>query len=375
MAKDDSKSRVFKKNDVHKRRVEKKSRAKTKKSEGVAAEGKVVADLAARETASPVNQGEPASKDKAAAKARPSVKGKPVAEGKAVASLTSSLTAPIGAPVAEGSDEVKPAVSPAAQTRPIVAPSKESFSSRLKSNEPDDADAGDGSGDGEGKPKKKRWGLRIGIAIAVALVVALAVCAAVFSWDRWMRYDDAADMQGTWYAYGTSVPVTFEDGKIVFEANTAYSYEIDPDAKTIDYQIGDLEGQGRYWFSDDRGTLVITDGGDFTKWGNVWDDVAFRLHCLFNGASVPITDKSIAFSRVAMNDGLLTAPEPEPEPVPAPEPQSSSSSAEPEPEQPAEQQGEPEGDARDAKEDMKQMPISDIIVEDNTPTWGEESNG
>ena len=378
MARDDSKSRVYKKGDVHKRRAEKKPRAKTKKGEERTVEPVALDE---RDTGSCTLAHESASTPSSGSvpkyttpchtgKARPSVKGKAVAEGKAIPSMTSSLTEPIGPPVGDGSGEAKPAVSPAAETRPIVMPSSESFSSRLKSNEADEADAGEGSGDGDGKgkPKKKRWGLRIGLGIAVLLVVAIAVCAAAFSWNRWLCYDDAVDMQGTWYAYGTSVPVTFADGQIVFDANTAYSYEIDPDAKTIKYRIGDLEGQGRYWFSDGRDVLVITDGDGYDKWGTVLEDLGSWFNGLFRGASLPITENSIAFSRTAMSEGLLTAPsEPEPEPEPESE---SSSAAEPEPEQ---RESEPEQPAE--PEDKKGFgKISDIIVEDTTPIWGEETD-
>lgn len=367
MAKDDSTPRVYKASDVHKRRAEKKPRSKDKKGEDKpVAEGGSALEAGLQEK--PAVQEKPDAKSNQAPKARPSIKGKPVAEGKPAASMASSLTEPIGAPVAEGSSETKRPVSPAAETRPIVVPSDESFSSRLKSDDPDEGVDGEGDS-ADGKPKKKRWKLRVGIGIAVLLVVALAAGAAVLSWDRWMRYDDAADMQGTWYAYGTSVPVTFVDGQIVFDANTAYSYEIDPDAKTIRYQIGDLEGQGRYWFSGDRGALVITDGDGYDKWKTVLEDLGFWFGELFHGASLPMGETSIAFSRVPMNDGLLVAPESKSEAEPAPTPESESSSAapaepEPEPEQPADQ-------GRDAKDDMKQMPISDIIIEDNTPTWGE----
>lgn len=81
-----------------------------------------------------------------------------------------------------------------------------------------------------------------------------------FSWGRWLRYDDAADFQGAWYANGTTSLVTVDGQEIHLTSDVAYGYTLDTGAKTITFTFGDLQGQGRYRFSADRSELVITDG-------------------------------------------------------------------------------------------------------------------
>ena len=133
----------------------------------------------------------------------------------------------------------------------------------------------------------------------------LAVAAAsLFAWNRWGRYNDVEDFKGTWYVQGTAVPVTVDDSLIHLADSVAYSYEIDDRDKTISYSFGDWTGQGRYWFSDDRSTLIITDGSDFTGAGNTADDFAKMLDQLKPGGGSPEADQaqeagSIALSRTA----------------------------------------------------------------------------
>ena len=50
-------------------------------------------------------------------------------------------------------------------------------------------------------PKKRRVWLRVTVGVVAALVL---VAVAVFSWHRWLRFDDARDFQGTWYVAGTA---------------------------------------------------------------------------------------------------------------------------------------------------------------------------
>lgn len=115
----------------------------------------------------------------------------------------------------------------------------------------------------------------VGVALAVLAIVVVVV--AVFSWGRWARYDDAADFQGMWYANGTTSIVTVDGEKIHLTDDVAYNYTLDTGAKTITFTFGQMEGHGRYRFSVDRSELVITDGNDFTFWGNLFDDIAWQL--------------------------------------------------------------------------------------------------
>ena len=115
----------------------------------------------------------------------------------------------------------------------------------------------------------------LGLALTVLAIIVVAVL--VFSWGRWLRYDDAADFQGMWYANGTTSIVTVDGEKIHLTDDVAYNYTLDTGAKTITFTFGQMEGHGRYRFSVDRSELVITDGNDFSFWGNLFSDIAWQL--------------------------------------------------------------------------------------------------
>ena len=151
--------------------------------------------------------------------------------------------------------------------------------------------------DAETKPVKKlhlSWPAVL-IGVLLAIVVALV---AVFSWDRWLRFDDASDFQGTWYANGTASTISIDGEQMHLTDDVAYSYTLDTGAKTISFTFGTYEGQGRYRFSADRSELVITDGADFSFWGNLFDDVSWR----FGQAIDNLQGKEIA--REAAVDGV-----------------------------------------------------------------------
>ena len=149
--------------------------------------------------------------------------------------------------------------------------------------------------------------------IALAAVMIVAVLAiSVFVFNRWGRYDDHADLQGTWYVLGTEVPIEIDAETIKFNDEVSYHYEIDAREKTIAYTFGPMSGQGRYWFSDDRKHLVITDGDGYTAANTTVDDLvhAFLDFSTATGGGIvelPQGEGIIAFSR-------------EPEPVPTNQP-------------------------------------------------------
>lgn len=130
-------------------------------------------------------------------------------------------------------------------------------------------------------PKKKRIWLRVVIIVMSVLIVMALVVAGLFAWNRWWRYDDARDMQGTWYAAGTTVPVHITDTAIALNEETSYLYEIDPQAKTISYYLANMKGEGRYWFENDRQALVIVDGKGFTSTDTAIDDFGRSLSSFF----------------------------------------------------------------------------------------------
>ena len=115
----------------------------------------------------------------------------------------------------------------------------------------------------------------LGLALTVLAIIVVVV--SVFSWGRWLRYDDAADFQGMWYANGTTSIVTVDGEKIHLTDDVAYNYTLDTGAKTITFTFGQMEGHGRYRFSVDRSELVIIDGNDFSFWGNLFSDIAWQL--------------------------------------------------------------------------------------------------
>ena len=123
----------------------------------------------------------------------------------------------------------------------------------------------------KGRPAKRKP-LRI-VLIVIAIVVFVFLCIVLFfSWNRWGRYDDHADMQGTWYIVGTDASVSIDSKTIQLTEEVAYDYALDQQAKTISYTFGPMSGGGRYWFDGNRRHLVITDGNSFTSTSTAIDD-------------------------------------------------------------------------------------------------------
>lgn len=107
------------------------------------------------------------------------------------------------------------------------------------------------------QPKKHRW-LRILIGAIVAIVI---IVAAAFSWDRWLRFDDATDIQGSWQAAGQAAVVEIDGQQLHLTDEVSYDYTLDTFGKTIKFSFGKLSGEGTYRFSADRQTLTIVEGG------------------------------------------------------------------------------------------------------------------
>lgn len=98
------------------------------------------------------------------------------------------------------------------------------------------------------------------IVVAILAVITVGSAAAGISYHRWYAYDDALDIQGTWYVSGTDAPVEITADTIVLTDDVAYHYKLDPSSKTITFTFGNLSGEGHYRFSLDRQYLVIFDG-------------------------------------------------------------------------------------------------------------------
>ena len=123
----------------------------------------------------------------------------------------------------------------------------------------------------------------VGLIVAIVLIVAVVAAVGVFSWDRWLRHDDALDIQGTWVVSGTSDTVVIDADSIWISDDVAYSYTIDTKAKTITFTFGNLSGAARYWFSSDRSELILVDGQNYTWISTLVQDVGL---CASQVASV-----------------------------------------------------------------------------------------
>ena len=150
----------------------------------------------------------------------------------------------------------------------------------------------------------------VAVLVAIAVVV---VTVGSFSWGRWLRYDDAADFQGAWYANGTTSLVTVDGQEIHLTSDVAYGYTLDTGAKTITFTFGDLQGQGRYRFSADRSELVITDGDGFSFWGNLFSDIGWQFGQLVTGLQGKEAPREEAVDGVTVLDrtpgeGAVAAP-------------------------------------------------------------------
>lgn len=106
----------------------------------------------------------------------------------------------------------------------------------------------------EKKGRFKPLFIVLGILAAILLVVTL-----LLAWNTWFRFNDNADIQGSWYVDGTDKTITITDSQIVLTDSVAYNYTLDTFNKTITFTFSNLQGSGSYAFSPERDTLVITE--------------------------------------------------------------------------------------------------------------------
>lgn len=129
------------------------------------------------------------------------------------------------------------------------------------------------------KDRRKRIARRVLIVMACLLVATLIALCIVFAIHRWNTFSDEEDFVGTWYVEGTDVPIVITADKIELTDGVAYSYELDPDSKTIEFKFGNMVGRGRYRFSLDRQQLAIMDG-EYDYWGTLGDDAAWIIQAV-----------------------------------------------------------------------------------------------
>ena len=160
---------------------------------------------------------------------------------------------------------------------------------------------------------KKRHRL---ITIATVALVAITI-ALLVSWQRWWQYDDAVDIQGQWVSTQNAgdVVVSIDQDVIHLRDDVGYAYELDTTAKTITYTFGTMEGQGRYWFSTDRNTLVIVDGQGYTALSTLGEDIVLWWNNLFAALRGEQTTGPAGLSSVSFvrQDGVPAAVSSEPQ--------------------------------------------------------------
>ncbi len=122
-------------------------------------------------------------------------------------------------------------------------------------------------------PSRRKHRRRWPTVLAGCLIAAVLVLAGLVAWDRWFRFDDKADIQGSWQVLPTSGAVTINGEYINLSPDVRYKYVLDPTAKTITFTFNDLKGNGRYQFTQDRNELVIVEGES----SSIVDDVQRTL--------------------------------------------------------------------------------------------------
>lgn len=206
-----------------------------------------------------------------------SVEGAAKAGGaKSKPSVASARTVAIPPSPAPATASASTAARPKKAAKQKVAPGQ---SGRLKKQAGTAAAAGE---DGEslpsreGAPRKRadgrgRWPWYVALGVLAVLLVA----ATGFSWDRWLRYDDARELQGEWQVDGTTRVIVVDGASIKLTDDVAYAYTIDPTAKTIEFTFGNMEGSGRYRFSADRTQLVVMEGSSYSALSTLFEDIGW----------------------------------------------------------------------------------------------------
>ncbi len=105
--------------------------------------------------------------------------------------------------------------------------------------------------------------------VLAILAAILLVATSVLAWNQWLRFDDKADIQGTWYVDGTDSSITITDTQIVLTDSVAYDYTLDTFNKTITFSFSNLQGRGTYAFSPERDALIITEQDSSAENGSV----------------------------------------------------------------------------------------------------------
>ena len=108
---------------------------------------------------------------------------------------------------------------------------------------------------------------RLSARIVLAVLAVLLVVGGLFVWNRWFRFDDAADLQGVWVDEA-GAQLALDGTRMLVGDSVAYDYTVDAATKTISYEFNGAVGYSAYRFSGDRSTLALRDvqQGGGTDW-------------------------------------------------------------------------------------------------------------
>lgn len=112
---------------------------------------------------------------------------------------------------------------------------------------------------GKSKPFKRTGISRRFLIGSLVVILLLAIDTGLLAWNQWLRFDDTADIQGTWTIDGTTQTITITDTDIVMTADVSYPYTLDTFQKTISFSFKQYSGSGSYAFSPERTELYITE--------------------------------------------------------------------------------------------------------------------
>lgn len=112
---------------------------------------------------------------------------------------------------------------------------------------------------GKSKPSKRAVISRRFLVGSLVAILLLAIGTGLLAWNQWFRFDDMADIQGTWTIDGTTQTITITDTDIVMTADVSYPYTLDTFQKTISFSFKQYSGSGSYAFSPERTELYITE--------------------------------------------------------------------------------------------------------------------
>lgn len=139
------------------------------------------------------------------------------------------------------------------------------------------------------------------VALVVLFLAVLVIGA--FSWYRWLAFDDARDVQGSWQVAGTTTIISIDADIVRITDDVAYSYALDSGEKSIALSFGEYAGGGHYWFTSDRQTLVFADGaatGIAALPGDIaltWEDLVASVQG--RAASLPSDENTVVLKRVS----------------------------------------------------------------------------